>query len=288
MKITVKKIGYFFLSFYFSTYLYSAFEQRYSSARVASLSGAFVALSNDSSAIYYNPGGLRRIVSICDVSTTHCNLYGFNELSYMVGSFALYLKNFGTVGLSYNQFGDSIYGETEFYFSHGFYLTKNLAFGYTMKNMALKIKEYGSGNAVGFDCGFIGNVKDNISIGSSATNFNGPNVGSKAELVSKNFQIGISLKVLERITSNLDVSKSDDFDGITLHISEEINLLKIFAVRFGVRTQPTSFSSGFGLKNKNIGIDYGYILHPVLGGTHLFSLSLKLETHKNPTLKCVK
>ena len=260
--------------FYLLSSVFGAFEQKYPSARTAALSGAFVALADDSSAIYYNPAGLR-FVPGNDLSATYTSLYGLTELADMSGSLVFPTREYGVIGFSYDQFGDSVYKETGVLFSHGFYLSRDFAFGYTIKGLSVKIKEYGSGSATGVDCGFAGSIREKISLGFSVSNLNGPNIGSKAEPVPKRFQFGVSFQPVEGIASNFDISKSDNFDDIIFHLGEELNLSKFFAMRFGVRTQPTSFSVGFGLKKGALRLDYAYLSHPVLDTSHIFSISLK-------------
>jgi len=94
---------------------HAAFQFTPPSARASGMAGAFVGLANDAAAPFYNPAGLRRVVS-------HSGGFAYTKphagvadvvLSLMTGAYAVPVRGAGTFGVAFAQFdGDGLYQET--------------------------------------------------------------------------------------------------------------------------------------------------------------------------------
>lgn len=272
-----------FLSFYLSTFVYSAFEQKPSSARPAGMGGAFVGLSNDTNAIDYNPAGLR-LVPAFQFSSTYLNLYNVKGLDYSQAKFAFPLQGYGTVGALYSDFGPSEYKEHIFIFSHGFALAEGIMFGYNLKSMGIKIAEYGDDSAFGLDIGALARVSEDFALGVSAKNINEPEISKGHEKLTEEFLTGIFYRPLTGLNFAFDMEKVLD-QPVALHIGSEFRLTDFFVFRTGIQTNPSQYAIGIGANYEKVYLDYGYISHATLDGMHVFSLSMKYGGEKEASLK---
>ncbi|MBU0710821.1 PorV/PorQ family protein [bacterium] len=155
-------------------------------ARASAMGGAFVAIANNSTATYWNPGGLSRVKQ---------NEFTVNHMKWLVGSekyfiSAVYKVGNGAVGVSLNQLD---YGEEEITtvtnpegtgerwgardmavgLSYAANLTDRFSIGGTMKYISQEIwHEHSDAYAVDVGLLFISQIK-NIRIGMNIANFGG-------------------------------------------------------------------------------------------------------------------
>ncbi len=263
--------------------LYAAFEQKPPSARTVGLGGAFVGFSNDTNAIDYNPAGLRLIPAF-QLSSTYTNIYGVEGLGYTNVKFALPVKGYGDIGFLYSDFGPSEYKESVFIFSHGFGLAEGIMFGYNLKSMGIKIKEYGSDSAFGLDVGALARVSDDFALGVSAKNINEPEISKGHEKLTEEFLTGIFYRPLPGLNFALDFEKIID-KPVAVHIGTEFRLTDFFVFRTGLQTNPSKFALGFGANFKKIYLDYGYSSHATLDSMHVVSISMKWGGEKEASIK---
>jgi hypothetical protein len=52
----------------------------------------------------------------------------------------------------------------------------------------------------------------------------------------------------------------------------EVKVFPMFALRFGVHNNPSVYSMGLGFNVENIQLDYAYMMHAELDGTHHFTI----------------
>ena len=266
-------------------YLYCAFEQKPAAARPSGLGGAFVAFSNDTNAIDYNPAGLRLIPAF-QFASTYTDIYGVEGLNYTNVKFAFPVKGYGDIGFLYSDFGPSEYKETVFIFSHGFGLAEGIMFGYNLKSMGLKIKGFGSDSAFGLDLGALARVSDDFALGVSAKNINEPEISKGNENLTEEFLTGIFYRPLAGLNFALDFEKIID-KPVALHIGSEFRLTDFFVFRTGLQTNPSKYALGFGTNYKTVYFDYGYSSHATLDGMHVVTLSMKWGGEKEASIKYV-
>jgi hypothetical protein len=257
----------------FLNILYAVFEFKPPAARPISMGGAFVGVSDDVNAIDYNPAGLRHISGF-QFSSTYSNIYSVDGLNYSEVKFAFPFYGFGNIGVLYSNFGPPEYQEQIFIISHGFKFEDRMLFGYNLKSMSVKIKEYGGDSTFGLDIGILAKISEYFSVGTFAKNVNEPEISKGHEKLIETFSTGFFYKSLKDLNFALDFEKISDKPVIT-HMGAEFNLFKFFILRSGIQINPSNYTFGFGINYKNIIFDYGYSSHPTLEAMHILSLSVK-------------
>jgi hypothetical protein len=251
---------------------FSAFEETDWSARAGGMGSAFTGLSDEGSAIFYNPAGLSKLRS--GEFTFFANqLYGLKEFTNLVFLFGQPLS-YGSLGIGFSQFGHSGYKEQigVLAYSRGW---KNFHIGGTIKGMNLSITDYGSDQTLGIDIGILWNLRENLTFGATGKNINNPEIG-QAEELSRSVLFGASLRPGKKLLIDADFIKEHDFD-LQVRLGQEYLLSDNFALRAGWITTPHNLTGGFGYRLKGIHLDYGTRSHPDLGFTHSISLSYKLN-----------
>lgn len=260
-------------------------------ARPVAMGEAFVGLSDDVSTLYWNPAGLRKLEGM-EVSFTH-NRW-FQDVSYQfLGVGRSFASHSLGVSLALNTVGDILYYEDRptakplgTFSSHGFFLgltyartaREGLDLGITLRWVYEKIYSH-TANGWAIDLGGRYRFTDWMSLGATFQNF-----GPKLKFISQTFPLpttlraGISLSLPQIPTSlfTLDLVKPRD-SGLALHLGAEHTLLGTLSLRGGYQTgyDEKSFSTGFGIKYRNYGIDYAWVPYGSdLGNTHRFSFNL--------------
>jgi hypothetical protein len=257
------------------------------SPRARALGGAFVALSNDETAIWTNPAGLAEQDGI-GVYTSYVDLYGYDFLS--LGSVAATFpsKNLGTFAVAGRLFGAEYRGvnlESEYTIAvgHGFSVMKDihssLALGYTLNLYGLSFdaesvggEDLGSANAFGLDFGVVGTLRDRTRFGFFAKNWNNPKMGDPdAEDLPQWFTAGVAYSPYGGVETCVEIQKQDNQDlrgcfGLEFAIADYLTL------RGGLQNEPNRLSLGVGTHWENMRIDYSFTSHETLPATHHFGL----------------
>jgi hypothetical protein len=115
-------------------------------------------------------------------------------------------------------------------------------------------------------------VMSDIALGLTGNNlFGGLNYDAHGESMAMSLRIGASMRLasIVLLTSDLDLAGR-------FHFGVEYDPIPTFAVRAGMMTQAggMSITLGLGLNIQGFILDYAYITHPTLSGTHRVALSL--------------
>ncbi len=270
------------------------------SARSTGMGGAFVGLSNDESALYFNPAGL--IQTEGKRFFTTYNNYISDIQSGFLGYVHPYSENlrFG-ISICYFNYGSMIktdalgtnlgtFGASDFAFALSLTrkVTPNFSLGGTGKFIYEKIEVYSS-DALALDLGAfyiskdsrtcIGGVGQNLGIQLKGT------TKSHKDQLPASVKLGIShqLKELPLIFA-ADVAKPFDND-VFFNLGGEFIALKPLYLRagwssFGKNFKTDSdqdnlagFAAGFGVIWKVYRFDYAFSSYADLGGVHKISIS---------------
>lgn len=248
------------------------------SARAMALGGAYVALSDDIDAFYWNPAGLMHIKNI-EFSSMHSTL--FNQGNYDTFSLAKHFKTFGSICINWTRLSiddmpissdwndpqtdpyptvnqtkvlDNVltlsFGEkTSEYFSFGV-TVKGIWKDYPTKDYSNKVKAEGISIDSGILCCF-----KNINLGLSTQNiFNGltwhwPNtdkevIESYSEKKKINFKAGVVIKKSFPTISGKGILLADvdtskgDLEGLREQIGIEYWIKELIALRTGYVYMP--------------------------------------------------
>ncbi len=259
-------------------------------ARPVAMGGAFVGLSDGVNSLYWNPGGL---MGLKGSAVTFMHNRWFQGITY---EFFGAGRNFGShslgISLALNTVGDILYYEDRptakplgTFSAHDFSLgltyartiQKRLDLGITCRWVYEKIyTNTAKGWAV--DLGGIYSFTNWLTFGASLQNLD-----PKLKFISQPFPLPTTLRAgigysppwLPLSVFTLDLVKPRD-NGLALHLGAEYTLLDALFLRAGHQTgyDEKSFSTGFGIKYRNYGIDYAWVPYGSdLGNTHRFSFN---------------
>jgi hypothetical protein len=251
------------------------------SARARAMSGAVTSFSDDYSAIFYNPAGLRYAEK--QVGATYFQLFGsdFTGVSSVSGTFDTKIGSFGAgfQSMSVNYLDVNLMSENKFSLGHSFFLNKDvrseISIGYSANLYHLSYHELGSQMAFGLDAGIIAVLHQRTRLGFMLTNINKPQIGEgEQHEIPQMFAVGLSYIPYQGVITAIDLKKN--WEGDTeLRTGVEVELHPTFKLRMGVRNNPASYSCGAGFKIIGISLDYALSTHAVLDFTHHFALGYK-------------
>ena len=275
----MKKI--FFVISLFSTSLFSNFIGMNNGARPLAMGNTFIALSDESSAIFYNPAGLAKLNRF-DLIASRQKLYGISDLSNDMVVIALPTPFFRT-GLGAQEISlKGEYSEKIFYLSvAGIIRPQNIPirFGGSIKYESVQFENYQNAKInnlsnLDLDLGVLVDITENVFFGYSIKN-----------LLEPEFEfISISDK-LDRIhTMGLCYNWKNSVNFLADYIwtetdshwnfGSEIWFFDVFAARLGMYNE--RLTTGFGLKAEKWMIDSAILTHEDLGSTYRISLGLKI------------
>ncbi|MBI3193990.1 MAG: hypothetical protein HYZ34_05895 [Ignavibacteriae bacterium] len=245
--------------------LFAGFERREVGARQRAIGGAFVGLSDDVWSIYYNPAGLSDIKHL-QVSVFYSpQTFGLSELSN--GALAgMVPTNFGNFGLGITNYGFDLYRELALSASYSKKISE-IRFGLNLNYQNVNMRNYGSTGVVGFDVGFLISVHHQVKIGLAATNVNAPSIGANDEQLARTFSVGVSYIPIQELSLMLDYVKEMK-QPASPRFGFEYWLIESVAFRAGISDEPTSYSTGIGVRYSMIEVDYAFYTHQEFGLTH--------------------
>jgi hypothetical protein len=264
------------------------FDDRLPSARATGMSGSFVAIANDVWAGYYNPAGLAKLEQYQVGSSYQVPYNAPFFMNYFVSFTAPLSPHFGSVGLSFQDFGvkyngNELSAEYTMALSHGFFLLKDvhssLSAGYNLKAYHWKLGEsvdglnLGSATTFGIDVGFQATLYGRTHLGVYVLNLNAPSIGeyTKHDLPQR-IVVGAAYQPYSDLTTSISMNKTVGMDT-QIEGGLEFRLLDMVNLRFGAGTDPNRFSAGLGIDYAGIQFDYALRTHPVLAETHQFGIS---------------
>lgn len=286
------------------------FLRHISSARAAGLSGSFVSVVDDPSAVFYNPAS---------ISLSEDNNFSFTFLKHVLdinsGNF-IYIHDDDKLGTFAGSVAYTSYGSFDYYdadgnkiggtfgandlmfgVSYSNILDSNLYYGVTLKFAYLSL-EKASTSAMAFDAGLIYLLPDGRSNLGLSILHAGAQLSTLAG-VKENLPIDIRLGANHRLRGlpllvNLNFHHlADDTDNFferfkNFSLGGELYIGKYVQLRLGynnhVRTQVaaevdkgmTGFSGGLGINIESLKFDYGYSRYGSNANMHRFSLGMNL------------
>ena len=267
-----------FLMLIITTSLFSIFDDYEPSPKARAMGGAFYSTSDDANGVFYNPAGLSLAGNDLKISNTKRFGDDFQILTNVAVS--MKLPKFGVLGIGLQAFdveylGVTLQSEKTYSISHSFTLMKDIHseihFGYTANMYHLTFDTFGNQPAFGVNIGALAILHQRTQLGFTVTNLNNPKVGKNNNYdLPQKIAVGISYLPYQNLVTSLELKKS--FAGVTeIHAGSEITIVDAFKLRFGVRSNPASYSTGFNFKLYGITIDYAFNTH-ILGNTHHFGI----------------
>jgi hypothetical protein len=232
-------------------------------ARSAALGHASVALS-DIWSVHHNQAGLA-FIEDATAGIFFENRFLMRELSLGAGAFALPTKS-GTFGLSFQNFGYSLYNQSKVGLAYGLKLSEKFAIGVQLNYHQTVIGEgYGSAGALTAEAGVLFKLSNELTLGAHVFN---PNRSRFAEFDDERLPARIRLGLRYEFSDNLiavtEIEQDIDF-APTLKGGIEYLVNKVLFLRLGFNGNPTTTTFGVGLRFDNFQFDLGSSYHFVLG-----------------------
>ena len=242
-------------------------------SRASALGGAFVSLSDNSSAVFYNPSGLARL------SRNHLSVYyepalfGMSEISTGAVTFA---GPFGFVsaGLGLRTFGFDLYRESIAAVSAAISAGRGFLTGATVNFYNLSISGYGSASSAGIDLGVIADISDELKWGFAVKNLAGSRIGVSRSAISRFYSTGFSFSAAGGVILAGEIEKESGLP-VRFRAGAEANPVRPVYLRAGISTEPSSFSAGLGFRYGMICADYCANFTEPLGITNRFNVSFE-------------
>ncbi len=268
--------------------------------RALALGGAYAAVTDDASALIWNPAGLARL-DRTSVYASQTNLIGLG-FSEQLGLLALPSWRLGTFGLGIRRFGvDGIEGrdargavfddnlkdsETEILLGYGRRVGGMWKLGLVAKYQQHSLAGYSAG-APGLDVGVQvkplqaagrhSGLADALSLGFAIRNLFEPDLRLDTEGVKDPTGLRLGAAYQGELADNIqlllatDMEKTRDMDT-RLHFGAEVRLLNTLALRVG--SNAGMMTAGAGVDFRSLSVDYAFednLLEPV----HRFGLGMR-------------
>ena len=268
-------------------------------ARANGMGSAFTAVVQDPSAGWWNPAGLTEVSQIQLIGMY--SMMSMDRSHNFIGlGVPLPWENFGSIGLSWLQFGVSdIDGrdfrgqptskfndnEMAFSLSYAYQIRPFVSVGLTGKYLHHSLADY-SANGFGLDVGVIGNIKQQYFLGFNIQNILGSlkwnTVSDRKESLPIVLRAGLGFKPgTIPLTAAFDLVKIENGDKLQFYIGTEYWLFRnIFALRAGYAFDHFNAGASFGWQTSKVDfqLDYAFIGDALEeGATNQFSFLVKIK-----------
>ena len=219
--------------------------------------------------IQNNPAGLAGLEHI-SLGLYYENRWMLPETAFKCGAFALPVNNFGTIGLSFNQFGGSKYSENKFGLAYAKAFGQYLQIGLQLDYLSIRMDDnYGKQSAVTFELGIQSQITDKLTLGTYI--FNPAEIALKQTINQEKlpivFRFGASYLFTKGFTGQCEIERNTAHDGISVRGGLEYEALKNFYLRAGLQANPGIISFGLGYQVSIVQINVAGQLHQQLGNT---------------------
>jgi len=250
-------------------------------ARSMGMGGTSVSLSDDSSALYWNPAGLTQATGH---RFTVSHIEWLSSSSYQSAGYAMPFGETGALGLAIEQgsvewdnTGDGMFDAGDFsgVLGYGRRLRPNLGVGGSLRFVSSSLGD-DSASTYAVDLGAVYRLSDGVTLGAAVRNV-GPELKfrNEGDPLPTTLAVGGSY-IWNDLTFALDVEKQNDLDATT-RVGVEYSPVRHVALRGGYvsgdETALGNLTGGLGVRwDESWALDYAY-RPSELGGTHQVSLS---------------
>jgi len=277
-------------------------------SRAIALGGAFVAVGDDPSVLFYNPAGLRNN-RVPRVMINHIQLFsGFSDASYdfagvvyptlSSGSIGLAFMTVGTGGIrGFDEFsretGELSYRESQGILSYAVNLpwvyAGRVSIGASVKILHQRVGDF-SDTGTGLDIGFLYSppIMNGLVFGCNLQDIVGAETKlvSVSERVDRTLMFGVGYRYLFKNGSTLTLSGQmnvPERDEREVRFGAEFNLKGLFGIRIGYDSEQVTAGVGFALRGFQL--DYGFFSREDAGSSHPITLSASFGSSLDERLR---
>jgi hypothetical protein len=250
-----------------------AFEKKEVGAASFALGNAAVGIDKYLFALYYNPAALPTEHDFNTVFS-YQNYFGIGELSAVD-----LMINFKLAGhpfsFAINRFGNRQYQEIQLTAASRYEIVENCAIGISVQSYILSIQHYGQTFAGGINFSALYKLLPDLSIGTLVTNLNQPVISKAREKLPQTMSLGFCYYPVPDLMISFEFFQDMRFDQ-EYRVGCSYNVISFLTIRAGIEDQLNIYSYGLGIKMNRIDFDYALRNHPVLGISHILTLSIVL------------
>ena len=250
---------------------FASFERPMLNPRALAMGGAFVGLAEGALAGHWNPACVPS--ERTSFTAAYSRPFGITELTESILDYEQSLGYMGNVAFAWQQFKTTGYREDTLSMVYNRKTWSNLNLGVKVEYLHLSIHEFGNDYALGLSPGILWQANENLRFGAAFLRVNRPEVPHS---LPRTFTIGIALKPAKNMALTADMRKNSSQKIDTL-AGCEININPMFVIRTGVHNHPWQVTFGWGVYYGWVRLDYAWLSHPNLDGTHLVSVSVSVK-----------
>lgn len=245
--------------------------QHSGSGRATGLAGAQAFSFGNVWAIAFNPAGLSTL-DHAEVSFAAApQPFGLRELSSASVMAGAPLAG-GAIGVGCNRFGYELFRQVTYSLAYARDIA-GLSAGIGVNYTSLAISRYGECGAISIDAGVIVRCAPNVSAALRGENLTRTAVGPQGEPLRQSFGVGLLYLPVPSLALMCGYEREPLADP-SLAGAVEYSILSMVTLRTGVSQTPPLIGAGFGIGADAFQLDYGYEIHPDLGGTHAITLTV--------------
>jgi hypothetical protein len=130
------------------------------------------------------------------------------------------------------------------------------------------ISGFGNQSALGVSIGGLWEVSANLQVGVALSTLNRPRIPRP---LPRSVAWGIGLQATPDLRLLIDLRCATDVD-VQVLAGGELSINKHLVLRGGMHNQPWEVTAGWGLRLRSLVIDYAWVNHSSLDGTHQISI----------------
>jgi hypothetical protein len=201
------------------------------------------------------------------------NRFLLKELNYMGFAYAHPIKS-GSFGLSFTNFGSSLYGESKLGLGYGMKFSEKITGGVQINYQNTRIaNEYGNYSGITAEIGMQAYLTDNFMLAVHLFNPTRTKLNEyNDERIPTVIRLGLSYEFSTKVMATMETEK-DLLNKPVFKAGLEYKTNDLIHLRAGVGTNPSIASFGFGVNLDNIQIDVAASYHQILGFSPELSLN---------------
>lgn len=188
------------------------------------------------------------------------------------GAGTLPVGEHGAFGLTAHFTGDETFNQTKIGIGYGRKLLEALSVGVQLDYLGTRTGEVGSGQAITFDIGVLYTPTKTVRIGAKAFNpIRAENGMPNPEPLPSLINVGLSWQPSDKIILCIE-GEQEMTNNLRIKSGLEYHIAEVLFLRGGYISNPSMFTTGFGLKWQSINIDASVQFHQQLGASPGFGL----------------